>query len=157
MDNHRFWRALNLAITGSMVGNEFGIWIAVHPALARLPPRQQARPEQELIRRYFWIMPLWTGAALASYVPVLRGVDRGAGWPVRATLGSLGCLLAMVGVTLVGNLPLNLRILALDAEHPPPDWPEVRRRWDRWHVLRILLLWIAFALLCSAAVRERRA
>ena len=59
-------RLVNLLLAGTLTGNEFGTWAAVHPAVERLSPPERLRAEQELTRRFGAIMPTWMGAALAS-------------------------------------------------------------------------------------------
>lgn len=46
----------------------------------------------------------------------------------------------MLAITLIANMPLNLRVLRWDEEHgDPEDWRRIRRRWDRIHTVRIVL------------------
>ena len=57
-------RLVNLLLAGTLAGNEFGTWAAVHPALEELSPAERLRAEQALTRRFGAIMPAWMGAAL---------------------------------------------------------------------------------------------
>jgi hypothetical protein len=67
----RIARLLNLLLTGVLVGNEFGSWAAVHPALGTLPAAAQVRAEQAITRRYGRMMPFLMVAAIVSCLPVL--------------------------------------------------------------------------------------
>jgi len=51
-------RFVNLALSGMLAGNEFGMWAAVHTALGGLAPEERIRAEQEMTRRYAAIMPV---------------------------------------------------------------------------------------------------
>ena len=132
----RLARFANLMLASVLVGNEFGSWAAVHPALAALPAGAHVRAEQALTRRYGRLMPAVMTATVASCAPVLALLPDRRSAPYRLTLAGMLCYLAMLGVTFAGNLPLNRRTLALSADDPPADWPALRARWDRWHTLR---------------------
>ena len=54
--------------------------------------------------------------------------------------------------TLVGLVPINNRIACLDPSNPPANWLELRKRWDRLHLVRIIILLIALLLLALGEV-----
>ncbi len=144
-------RFINLLLTSTMVGNEFGAGIAVHPALKTLPPKAHLQAEQALIRRYLWTMTLWQTGVCLSYISVLRhSAD-------RATRKSFWCYVAMLGVTFIGNLPIDLRVLRLDPQDPSLHWQPLIRRWDRWHVLRNVLNITALSLLYISLLADQGA
>jgi uncharacterized membrane protein len=149
------WRCLNLLLTSTMVGNELGGGIAFQPALARQPLATQIQATQALTRRYLWLMPLWLSASLGSYIPVLRYISKRSRRPFWATLASLGCLLAMLGVTLACNLPLDRRMLRFRPDMPPDAWHALRSRWMRWHAVRNVLNLVALALLYAGLLVEK--
>ncbi len=88
-------RFINLLVSGTMVGNEFGGWIAVHPALNTLPPAAHIAAEQAVVRRYKAIMPFWMTAAIVSAFPVLARVEDRHGTSFRLTLAGMSCFVAM--------------------------------------------------------------
>jgi len=157
MLTHKSWRYLNLLFTSTMVGNELAGTLAVQPALKRLPTATQIQANQALIRRYLWLMPLWLGASLASYVPIVRAAAKRRGRPFWATLASFGCLVAMLGVTLACNLPLDLRMLQVQPDTSPGLWNPLRSRWDRWQAVRNGLNLAALVLLYSGLLAESSA
>ena len=42
-------RLMNLILAGMLIGNEFGGWVAIHPALSNLPARAHIEAEQAVI------------------------------------------------------------------------------------------------------------
>ena len=145
-------RFINLLLAGLLTGNEFGGWVGFHPALATLPQPSQIQAERAVTRRFGAVMPLFMTATILSCVPVLAGArDRRSG-TYRTALGGVLCYVAMLGVTFVGNMPINRRVLAATAEAPPADWYTLRRRWDRWHMLRNGLNILGFGLLIGSAL-----
>ena len=148
-------RFINLLLAGMLTGNEFGGWIGFHPALATLPQPAQLQAERAVTRRFGAIMPFFMTATIVSCVPVFaRGSDRRSS-TYRAALGGMLCYLTMLGVTFVGNMPINRRVLAASPDAPPTDWNALRRRWDRWHTLRNGLNILGFGLLIASALTSQ--
>src|SRR3712207_1574206 len=132
-------RFFNLLLSGMMVGNEFGGWIAVHPALNTLPLTAHIAAEQAVVRRYKAVMPFWMMSAIVSAVPVLARIQDRRSPSFRLTVAGMSCFIAMLIVTFCGNMPINNQILQLSPETPPANWKSLRKRWDRFHTLRNLL------------------
>ncbi len=59
----------------------------------------------------------------------------------------------MLTPTLVGNVPINDRVLELSPETDGEEFVALRERWDRLHSLRVALIVVGFALLCLGALR----
>ncbi len=106
-------RFINLALAGTLTGNEFGGWIAVHPALRTLPAETHIAAEQAVVRRYRVIMPFWMMATILSAVPVLSRLPDRRSVAFRLTRAGMLCFTAMVIVTLLGNMPINRQIVQL--------------------------------------------
>lgn len=129
-------RLVNLLLAGTLAGNEFGTWAAVHPAVAGLSPPERLGAEQELTRRFGEIMPARMGAALgSSFLATL--LSRGsAGF--RATLLGALCFAAMRASTRLGNVPINDRTLE-PTKDDLEEFGRLRERWGRLHTLRVIL------------------
>ncbi len=145
-------RFINLLLSGMMVGNEFGGWVAVHPALNTLPPAAHIAAEQVVVRRYKAIMPFWMTLAIVSDLPVLGRLEDRRAPAFRLTLGGMACFIAMLIVTFGGNMPINNQVLQLSPDAPPPNWHQLRARWDRFHTLRNLLNIVGLSCLILGAL-----
>ena len=146
-------RFVNLLLAALLAGNEFGTWVAVHPALGTMPTPAHVRAEQELVRRYGKIMPFWMISVIASCLPAaaLARNRRSS----RLTLAGMACFVAMLISTLLGNVPINNQVLELAPDETPPEsWRELRERWNRLHTLRTLLNVAGLSLLYLGALRE---
>jgi uncharacterized membrane protein len=78
---------------------------------------------------------------------------------VRAVLGafalSLIALVFIVGnmvVTVAGNVPINKQVQSWNVAQPPPEWAELRDRWERLHTIRTIFIVSGFALLVAAVI-----
>lgn len=150
-------RLVNLVLTGMLTGNEFGSWVAVHPALSSLPPHAHLQAEQAVTRRYGRIMPVFMTATVASFVPVLAFTrERGSSSFLFSFAGML-CYVAMLAVTLTRNVPINRRLLELSPDTTPrEEFLELRARWGRLHTARNLLNIAGLALAVLGALSRSR-
>lgn len=145
-------RFVNLVLVGLLAGNEFGTRVAIHPSLERLSTPERIRAEQEVTRRYAAIMPFWMSSVIVSCLPVLA-LSRGTR-SFRPALAGTSCFAGMLASTLIGNVPINDRVLEMSPEADGEEFVELRKRWDRLHTLRVVLNVAGLGLLCVGALGE---
>lgn len=137
-------------LAGLLTGSELTSRAIVHPTLWKLEHREQVRAEKLMYRRFASIDPfLMISTVVACFVAA--GALEGESAGLAAAGG--GCFAAMVAITLIGNMPINLQVLRWDDERGDPDeWRRLRRRWDRLHTIRTLLDCAGFVLVALAVV-----
>lgn len=144
---------VNVVLAGMLTGNEFGSWAIVHRALANLPFTSRFQAEQALTRRYGAIMPVFMAITIASFLPVLFLTGDLAAPSFRFGVAGMLAYVAMLAVTLSGNVPINNRLLALTADATAQDeFAALRDRWDRLHTIRNVLNIAGLILTVLAAV-----
>ena len=146
---------VNVCLAGVLTGNEWGGWVAVHPALDKLPASARLQAEQAVYRRYGRIMPFLMTATVASGIAA-GSLRDGACLAGRLTRAATACYATMLAITLIGNIPLNKELVAL------PDEPagharlaELRDKWDRLHTARNVLNIAGFGLTVAGALTAR--
>lgn len=127
---------VNLLTAGVLVGNELGTWAVVHPALHKLPFDQEVPAEQQITKRYGFFMP---ALMLATIISGFVGAGLTSGQTSELLLAGSALFTAMLLITLIGNVPLNVQTLRFPMDGDPAVWHAIRRRWDRLHLLRIAL------------------
>ena len=145
-------RFVNLLLAGLLTGNEFGTWAAVHPALGRIPVRERIRAEQEVTRRYAKMMPFWMSSVVASCLPALSRDRRSAAFFFG--LAGTACFVVMLISTLLGNVPINDRVLELPPENDAEEFLRLRERWGKLHAFRVFLNVAGLGFLYLGARRE---
>lgn len=146
-------RFVNLMLAGMLTGNEFGGWVAVHPALSGLPALAHMRAEQAVYRRYGKIMPIFMASTILSTIPILSLTRDRRSATFRFTFAGMLCFGAMLLVTLTRNIPINRRLLELPPQEASyEEFLELRRRWDRLHTVRNLLNMVGLSLSCLGAL-----
>jgi uncharacterized membrane protein len=121
--------------------------VAIHPSLEKLSAPERIRAEQEVTRRYAAIMPFWMSSVIVSCLPVLALSRRTSAF--LPTTAGTACFVGMLASTLLGNVPINNRMLELSPETDQEEFVELRAHWDRLHTLRVLLNVAGLALLCA--------
>ena len=139
---------VNLLAAAVLTGNELGTWAVVHPALHKLPFRDEVRAEQAITRRYGYFMP---GLMLLTIVSGFVAAGTLDGEAQTLLFSASGCFTAMLAITLVGNVPINVRTLGF-GEGTEAEWRRLRRRWDLLHLGRIVLDVAGLVLVALAAV-----
>ena len=94
-------------LAGMLAGSELTSWGVVHPTLWKLDYQAQVHAEKLIYRRFASVDPfLMTATVVACFVAV-GGLD---GSSARLALAAGACFAGMLAITLVGNMPLNLRV-----------------------------------------------
>ena len=151
----KFARLVNLILVGMLTGNEFGGWVAVHPALGSLPASEHIRAEQTVYRRYGKTMPFFMTSTILSAIPVMSLTGDRKSSAFRFTLAGMLCYVVMLLITLAGNVPINRRLLDLPPQEASyEEFLELRKRWDRLHTIRNFLNMAGLCFSCLGALSQ---
>jgi hypothetical protein len=133
---------------GLLTGSELTSRTVVHPTLWKLDHDAQVQAEKLIYRRFASIDPfLMTATVVVCFVA--SGSFHGTSLLLAVASGC--CFAAMLAITLIGNMPINLQVLRWDVQGSDPDeWRRIRRRWDNLHSARILLDVAGFVVLTAA-------
>jgi uncharacterized membrane protein len=130
---------------GLLAGEEMAVRYGVRGPVAGLDDESHIRLRQGLVRTLRVLVP-------AVYLPTLvcaaaaalfTGPTAGQALRGAATLA----LLAWIGVTLGGTVPINAAVLDWSPSDPPRNWMARVDRWERMNTVRTWLAITAFALL----------
>jgi uncharacterized membrane protein len=136
-----------IIVAGLMVGCELAIAVFIHPTLYKLPDDAHLPAASALARVLGTVMPLWYNLTfLLTLAEVVIQRRQSGRFPIWIATSAVLWILASV-YSLIALVPINNRIKSWEKSAPPTDWKTYRRRWDRHHRWRVLLLTIAFAFL----------
>lgn len=139
-----------LVLAGLLAGSELTSRLIVHPALWRLPHGAQVKAEKLIYRRFASVDPF---LMTATVIVCFAAAAAEHGTVATLTFAAAGCFTAMLAMTLILNMPINLAIFRWDEEQGDPErWRQLRRRWDLIHTGRILLDSTGFALIAVAVI-----
>lgn len=110
----------------------------VMPAFDRLPAEQATSAMQSinLVVVQSALMPLLFGTALLASVAAIGSLRYG--YPARALIcaGALVYMAGCIGVTSLGNVPLNDALAKMASAEAGAYWPSFSSAWVMWNTVR---------------------
>jgi len=146
-----FLYILTTVCIGLLIGTEFAVSVFINPVLRRLELGAQARAISLFATRLGRAMPFWYVLSLLLLIveAALHRHQPGTGLLIAAVV----LWLAVILLTLLFLVPINNRMMRLDAESFPEAAQQEHHRWDALHRLRVLALGIAMVFFLLAVQR----
>jgi len=137
---------------GTMTGNEIAVAVFFHPRISRLEDAVHVRAAQTLASALGTAMPFWyaTTFLLSVLVTFVAHPAWSRPWWLALVSASLFALIVVYSVLL--PVPINNQIARWQPDNLPPNWRQLRRRWDTLHAIRVVFLMIALILLVASTV-----
>jgi uncharacterized membrane protein len=141
-------QALGLVLSGLLAGEEFIVRYGVQPALRRLPATDHVRARVALVRRLRIIVPALMVPTVLAAVAVVATAGGALRW------AGLAALVAFLLFSFLGTVPINMKVVDWQPEHPPADWQATVQRWERIDVFRSSAALLAFVLFVAALAAQ---
>ncbi|NET48084.1 MAG: DUF1772 domain-containing protein [Merismopedia sp. SIO2A8] len=130
-----------------LTGNEFAVAAFIHPSLSHQDHRSNLSAIQVFANFYGKVMPIWMATTTVLHIFVCA-----VAWIYSPSAFPWVCAAALTWVivipySLLFPVPLNNQVKEWDLDNLPPDWKEIRSKWDFYNWLRVMLLILAFVLL----------
>lgn len=141
---------VTIVAAGLLVGIEFCVAVFINPMADALPASGGLSVRAGSARILGAVMPFWYAAtvALSTCASVLL-------WPEPSGIASAvatGLFATTIVLAVVVLVPINNRVKDWSNGNHPLDWRAQVHRWDRWHVLRLLLGAAGLILLVAAGL-----
>jgi len=133
---------ISVLFAGLLAGEEFVIRYGVRGPLASLDDQSHIRFRQALIYKLRILVPAIYVLTLLSAVAVTVLDGTNGGMAFRGV--AIAALVAWIGATLRGTVPINEAVLEWSASAPPVTWRAQVDRWERLNTLRTWAAVIAF-------------
>lgn len=145
------FQTFTLIVAGLMVGNELAVGAFVHPQLYRLDDKIHVASAQAFARIYGFVMPGWYALTLLLTI-AFAFLLRQTGAPFILASASAVFWLISILLTVTRLVPINNRVSFWDLEDLPGDWKSLRSQWDRFHIIRVVILMSALVCLITACL-----
>lgn len=139
----------NLFFGGMLAGIEFVIHYGVRGPAERLDERGQIQLRQALVYRLRVLVPAFFIPTVLSAIAVTI-VDRAAPGAGLRYAGLIAMAIWIV-VRVIGTVRINSASLAWQVDAPPKDWKERIDAAERFHIVGVWAVVIAFAGFMTAA------
>jgi uncharacterized membrane protein len=141
-----------VVVAGMLTGSEFAVAVFFHPRISRLEDAVHIRAAQTLAKVLGIVMSFWYPLTilLALAVTLVAHTEWSTPWWLAL---SSTVLLALISIySLLLPVPINNLVARWQPDSVPPNWRELRRRWDMLHAIRVVFLIIALILLVASCV-----
>jgi uncharacterized membrane protein len=125
----------DMLLAALLVGAMFGMWLILNPA--GLAAGVYVTLQQQGIRTLNRAMPM-LGAATILLTILAAVLGRNDSTRFGLLVGTVVCLLASGLITRFLNQPINAIVITWSTAAPPTNWRDVRDKWWRWHLVRML-------------------
>lgn len=141
-----------IVVAGTMVGTEFAVAAFVHPRMSRLEDAVHTRMAKTLASALGAAMPIWYPLTfiLSLAVTFTAHPTGSTSWWLALSSTALWALMSIYSLLL--PVPINNQIARWNPDSLPPNWRDLRRRWDTLHTIRVCFLVLAQILLVASVV-----
>jgi uncharacterized membrane protein len=136
---------------GLLVGTEFAVSVFINPVLERLDTGTRMKAISYFARRLGTAMPFWYAAAFLLLAAETLLHRHGAGEPLLIAASALWS--AIIVLTLIFLVPINNRMMGLDANSSDQESLREHRTWELLHRGRIAALVISMVCFLLTAQR----
>jgi uncharacterized membrane protein len=141
-----------VVVAGMLTGSEFAVAVFFHPCISRLEDAVHIRAAQPLAKVLGLVMSFWYPFTFLLVLTVTFVAHTARSTPWWLALAST-VLLALISLySLLLPVPINNQVARWQPDSVPPNWRDLRRRWDLLHAIRVAFLTIALILLVASCV-----
>jgi Domain of unknown function (DUF1772) len=144
-------RFCNILFAGLMAGALLIIWIGFNPQ--NLSAQTYVEQQQGLIKALNTLMPL-VGLLTIILTVVAAFMQMQQQNIFGALLVAAGLLILTGLITKFGNQPINSIVLTWSKTDIPTNWIELRDKWWSLHIVRTLVVCIAFLIIVWANMKK---
>jgi uncharacterized membrane protein len=148
----KIWQFINILLSALVVGVFWGPWLGLSRSIASFPPETFLAIGQKMIANLAPVMPVLMPFAILSTLPGLFLMWRRRSAAFHLTLVGFLLFVTALVVTLVVEVPIDNTIKAWTVASLPPDWSQLRDRWETFHVIRTFASVTGLALILAGAV-----
>lgn len=146
------WQFINILLTALVTGVFWGTWLGLSRSMATFSAETFLTIADAMIGNLGSIMAILMPAAILSTLPVLYLLYRRRSPAFYTTLLGFAFFVVALLITLIVEVPLDIRFETWTVATLPPDWEQLRDRWERYHVVRSWVSVGGLALLLGAAL-----
>jgi hypothetical protein len=153
------WQFINILLLSLITGVFWAMWLGLSRSMASLSPQTFIEVGHAMIGNLGTIMAILMPAAMLATLPVLNLLYRRRVEGFYATLAGFVLFVIALLITLLVEVPLDLQFEQWTVSTLPPNWQQLRDRWEWYHFLRSWIALFGLALVIAGALfwRKRRA
>jgi uncharacterized membrane protein len=146
------WQLISIVLSALVSGMFHGPWVALSRSMRTFTPEVFLAVVDRMNRNMAPVMTVLMPAALLSIIPVLFLSYREQ--PRTFYLNAIAFALFIIAllVTVVVEVPIVEEIVTWTASSLPENWQQLRDRWIKFHIIRVIAGITSVVLLVVGAV-----
>jgi uncharacterized membrane protein len=146
------WELASIVCSALVAGMFYGPWAALSRSMRTFAPEVFLAIVDRMNRNMAPVMTVLMPAALLAMIPVL--IASYGTYPKVFSLYAAAFILFIVAlaVTVLVEVPIVKEIVTWTVATLPANWQQVRDRWVRFHVIRVVAGLASLVLLLIAAI-----
>lgn len=149
------WQFINILLLSLVTGVFWGTWLGLSRSMTSLSTDTFLEVAHAMIGNLGTIMAILMPAAMVSTLPVLYLLSRRRPKAFYATLAGLMLFVVALLITLLVEVPLDMKFEQWTIATLPANWQQLRNQWEFWHVVRSWVSVAGLALLLAGALLWR--
>ena len=146
------WELVSIVLSALTAGMFYGPWLALSRSMKTFTPEVFLVIVDRMNRNMAPVMTVLMPATLLSIIPVLLLSYRTSPMDFYLSAAAFALFIVALLVTVVIEVPIVQQIVTWTALTLPEDWQQVRDRWMRFHVIRVVSGLTSLVLLLIAAI-----
>jgi uncharacterized membrane protein len=146
------WELISIVLSALVAGMFHGPWVALSRSMSSFAPEVFLAIVDRMNRNMAPVMTVLMPAALLSIIPVL--IFSYHVQPLTFYLSAAAFVLLIVAllVTVLVEVPIVEEIVTWKVSTLPGNWEQLRDRWMRFHVIRVVAGLLSVVLLVVGAI-----
>jgi uncharacterized membrane protein len=146
------WQLISIILSALTVGMFHGPWIALSRSMKTFSPEFFLQIVDRMNSNMAPVMTVLMPGTMLSIIPVLLSSYRQQPMVFNLTAAALLFFLIALLVTVVIEVPIVQQIVTWTPSTLPANWTQLRDRWMRFHVVRVVAGITSLILLLIAAI-----
>jgi uncharacterized membrane protein len=149
------WELTSIICSALVAGMFYGPWTALSRSMRTFAPEVFLAVVDRMNRNMAPVMTVLMPAVLLAMVPVLLGSYGTHPQVFSLYAAALVLFLVAMAVTVLVEVPIVKEIVTWTVATLPADWQQLRDRWMKFHVIRVVAGLASLVLMVIAAIFER--
>jgi uncharacterized membrane protein len=146
------WELISIVLSALVAGMFHGPWVALSRSMSSFAPEVFLAIVDRMNRNMAPVMTVLMPAALLSIIPVMLLSYRTQPLTFYLSAAAFVLFIVAVLVTVVVEAPIVEEIVTWKVSTLPGNWEEIRDRWTRFHIIRVVAGLVSVVLLVVGAI-----
>jgi uncharacterized membrane protein len=146
------WELTSIVLSALVAGMFHGPWVALSRSMRTFTPEVFLAIVGRMNRNMAPVMTVLMPAAMLSIFPILYLSYRIAPLTFYLSVAALALFLIALLVTILVEVPIVEEIVTWTVPTLPANWQQLRDRWMRFHIIRVVAGLTSLVLLVVGAI-----